>query len=175
MSMKRLGERTRALVFPSPPLKFRTSGFPQYGFKRGVERDLRPRTYTHPKPMVMISMAANGMYDEISRYGIPVQRPLARQRVMLSPRVVAYYGLIRASRGLLSTYDFDDRSLLPPVARGSPIYSACPFHRAAPGPRRTERSHATVASPPAVAFAVFASARHPQSRAYRYERGVSRG
>ena len=111
---------------------FRTSGFPQYGFKRGVGCDLRPRTYTHPKPTVLISMAANGMDDEISRSGIPVQRPLARQGVMLSPRVVAYYGLIRTSRGLPSTYGFVDRSLPLPVARGSPIYSACPFHRAAP-------------------------------------------
>ena len=50
MSMKRLGGRTRARVFPSPPLKFRTAGFPQYGFKRGVARDLRPKTYTRAKP-----------------------------------------------------------------------------------------------------------------------------
>src|SRR5436189_1886099 len=98
MSMKRLGERARALVFPSPPLKFRTSGFPQYGFKRGVGCDLRPRTYTHPKPTVLISMAANGMDDEISRSGIPVQRPFARQG-LLSPLVVSYYCLIRTSRG----------------------------------------------------------------------------
>ena len=50
VSMKRLGGRTRAPVFPSPPLKFRTVGFPQYGFKRGVTRDLRPWTYTRAKP-----------------------------------------------------------------------------------------------------------------------------
>ena len=29
--------------FPLPPLKFRTAGFPQYGFKWTVNRDLRPR------------------------------------------------------------------------------------------------------------------------------------
>ena len=34
----------------------------------------------------------------------PVQRPLARQRVMLSRRVIAYYGLIRNSRPLPSIY-----------------------------------------------------------------------
>ena len=33
-----------------------------------------------------------------------VQRPLARQRVMLSRRVIAYYGLIRASRSLPPAY-----------------------------------------------------------------------
>lgn len=32
------------------------------------------------------------------RQGVPVQRPLARQLVMLSSRVIAYYGLICASR-----------------------------------------------------------------------------
>jgi hypothetical protein len=29
------------LTFPAPPLKFRTVGFPQYGFKRNFHRDLR--------------------------------------------------------------------------------------------------------------------------------------
>jgi len=51
MSMKHPVDALPARVFPSPPLKFRTAGFPQYGFKRDVESDLRHRTtYTHPKP-----------------------------------------------------------------------------------------------------------------------------
>jgi hypothetical protein len=29
------------ILFPLPPLKFRTAGFPQYGFKPDVCRDLR--------------------------------------------------------------------------------------------------------------------------------------
>ncbi len=41
----------------------------------------------------------------------PVQRPLARQRVMLSRRVNAYYDLIRNSRPLPATYGFVDGSL----------------------------------------------------------------
>ena len=40
-------------VFPPPPLKFRTVGFPQYGFKREVHDDLRAanqaRAYTARK------------------------------------------------------------------------------------------------------------------------------
>jgi hypothetical protein len=28
-------------VFSPPPLKFRTAGFPQYGFKQEFDRDLR--------------------------------------------------------------------------------------------------------------------------------------
>jgi hypothetical protein len=31
------------LAFPAPPLKFRTVGFPQYGFKREFNQDLHPR------------------------------------------------------------------------------------------------------------------------------------
>jgi hypothetical protein len=31
-------------VVPSPPLKFRTAGFPQYGFKREVDADLHEFT-----------------------------------------------------------------------------------------------------------------------------------
>ena len=49
------------IVFSPPSLKFRTAGFPQYGFKREVRRDLRPGdalTYTRRqcvrgKPMVL--------------------------------------------------------------------------------------------------------------------------
>src|SRR6266478_7010033 len=35
-----------------------------------------------------------------------IQRPLARHRVMLSRRVIAYYGLIRPSESLPATYEF---------------------------------------------------------------------
>jgi hypothetical protein len=45
MSIKRLGGRTCELgMFPPPPLKFRTVGFPQYGFKLDISHgDLRQR------------------------------------------------------------------------------------------------------------------------------------
>ncbi len=98
----------------------------------------------------------------------PVQRPLARQRVMLSPRVNAYYGLIRNSQSLPSTYDLYDESLsyglvwtgierLPNLLRVS-IPSVPPYV-----PRRTKRLHSTVTSSLIIAFALFAQARHPQS------------
>ena len=41
MSIKRLGDALVSSVFPAPPLKFRTAGFPQYGFKQEFDRDLR--------------------------------------------------------------------------------------------------------------------------------------
>ena len=57
-----------------------------------------------------------------------VQRPLARRRVILSRQVIAYYGLIRASRSLSPSYVLRQRVFADwPGPRGSPIYSACPF------------------------------------------------
>ena len=98
----------------------------------------------------------------------PVQRPLARQRVMLSPRVIAYYGLIRNSQPLPSTYGLYDGSLsyglvwtgierLPNLLRAS-IPSVPPYV-----PRRTKQLHSTVTSLLILAFATSAQARHPQS------------
>ena len=66
-----------------------------------------------------------------------IQRPLARQRVMLSRRVIAYYGLIRDSESLSATYGFAAESAAPKEiglgwgSRGSPIYSAGLCSRAA--------------------------------------------
>ena len=42
-----------------------------------------------------------------------IQRPLARQRVLLSRRVIAYYGLIRDSESLPATYGFAAESAAP--------------------------------------------------------------
>ena len=66
-----------------------------------------------------------------------IQRPLARHRVMLSRRVIAYYGLIRDSESLPATYEFAAESAAPKEigfgweSRGSPIYSAELCSRAA--------------------------------------------
>ena len=107
----------------------------------------------------------------------PVQRPLALQRVMLSPRVIAYYGLIRNSRPLPPIYVLYDGSLpyghvwagierLPNLLRMS--LSTVPPS----GPRRAERLPTTVPSPPVLAFALSARARHPQPHARRFSRGL---
>jgi hypothetical protein len=66
-----------------------------------------------------------------------IQRPLARHRVMLSRRVIAYYGLIRVSGFLPTTYGFAAEAAAPKdiglgwESRGSPIYSAGLCSRAA--------------------------------------------
>ena len=98
----------------------------------------------------------------------PVQRPLARRRVMLSLQVIAYYGLIRNSQPLPSTYGLYDGSLsyglvwtgierLPNLLRAS-VSSVPPYV-----PRWTKRLHMTVTSSLILAFALSAQARHPQS------------
>jgi hypothetical protein len=60
-----------------------------------------------------------GSYDPIgtvaSNRNASVQRPLARQRVMLSLQVNAYYGLIRASASLPVTYGFVPGLLRPRI------------------------------------------------------------
>jgi len=120
-------------------------------------------------------MAASGRQSEIRRtdpssrgpwLAVGLCCPVGSRRTMASSEpLAASCWLMASSTGLCVLL----------VARGSPIYSACLSHRAISGPRRTERLHETVASPFTVAFAVFAAARHPQSRAFRSQRGVSRG
>jgi hypothetical protein len=96
-------------TFPPPPLKFRTAGFPQYGLKSTFLRDLHgrrtPATYTRTtvrRPAatgipLQGNRRANAAWVSESRRTLSIQRPLARQRVVVSRRVSAYYGLIRAS------------------------------------------------------------------------------
>jgi hypothetical protein len=106
----------------------------------------------------------------------PVQRPLALRGVMLSPQVIAYYGLIRNSQPLPSTYELYDGSLpyglvwagierLPNFLRMS--LSSVPSYV----PRRTKWLHMVVPSPLVVAFAISAQARHPHAHARRFSRG----
>jgi hypothetical protein len=106
----------------------------------------------------------------------PVQRPLARQWVMLSHRVIAYYGLIRNSRPLPSIYELYDGSLpyglvwagierLPNLLHVS--LSTVPPSV----PRRAGRLPMAVASPSVIAFAESAPARHPQPHTRRFSCG----
>ena len=95
-----IAEREDIIVFSLSPLKFRTAGFPQYGFKRDVDADLRRNdpTYTATQSVRSIPVAPRGMCGGSDFPDVLVQRPLARQPVMLSGGVSAYYGLIRATR-----------------------------------------------------------------------------
>ena len=106
----------------------------------------------------------------------PVQRPLARRRVVLSRRVVAYYGLIRGSGVLPTPYVLRRRVFVASAATPARLTRAAavaerqrfpnlscvsvasvPF----PIPRRIGR-RATVLTPSVGAFALFPGARHPR-------------
>jgi hypothetical protein len=107
---------------------------------------------------------------------VPVQRPLALRRVMLSLQVFADYGLIRNSHPLLPIYGLYGRSLpyglvwaegerLPNLLRLS--LSTVPPSV----PRWTGGVPSTVSSPSALAFTISAQVRHPHAHARRFPRG----
>ena len=87
-----------------------------------------------------------------------IQRPLARHRVMLSRRVIADYGLMRASESLPAAYGFAAGAAAPKEnglrweSRGSPIYSAGLCSRAASHTPATRRVRLTVSSSSVLAF-----------------------
>ena len=109
--MKRLGGRTPHACVSLSPSKIPYVGFSPVRLQ--TRRQARPSSddLYAPQAIASPSYGPCGQDVGLGCEGVPVQRPLARQRVLLSRRVIAYYGLIRASRGLLSPYDFDDRSL----------------------------------------------------------------
>ncbi len=119
MSLKRLGGRTCRTYVSSSPSKIPYVGFSPVRLQTGI----RPRpshhdprlkrktrihhvarsTYTRPMPRFCAPVARR----HVRRGGClsePVQRPLAHPRVLLSRRIVAYYGLIRNSRPLPPAY-----------------------------------------------------------------------
>jgi hypothetical protein len=117
-------------------------------------------------------MALAGMYVGVFALNVPVQRPLARRRVMLSRQVIAYYGLIRASRPLPPIYELFGGSLPYGRDREVPQFTLRVLLSVPPPvPRRTGRLQVVVASPSVVAFAQSARARHPLAHASRFARG----
>jgi len=108
-------------TFPSPPLKFRTAGFPQYGFKASMSdsaflqvRSLKPalgiRSLTHSLLLPFARFHPNGSPGSVSKTvgastcrcsgglsSLP-QGSLAPDRVMLSQSIIAYYSPMRHSR-----------------------------------------------------------------------------
>jgi hypothetical protein len=93
---------------------------------------------------------------------------LARHRVMLSRRVVAYYGLIRASESLPATSAYVTRAAAPKEKTASGGESEGPqitpldcARVPTPIPRWPRRVPMTVASAPVLAFAMVSRARRP--------------
>ena len=168
-----VGTRTQgAFVFLPPPLKFRTAGFPQYGFKREIRTAtfaaLQDDLYAALAP-VLTPWSPEGhlCYWAGAIIRIPlVHRPLARQRVLLFRRVSAYYGLIRASRLLPPIYGLDGGSLpflLVRARRKRVPNLLCLSLSSVPSsvPRQTRRLLLAVTSSPALASPKLVVGRHP--------------
>ena len=167
--------RLQTRIQPQPsPARYGLSARPTYTHTLRIYMRLKPFDSGGRHNLRSRAVAQAGL--PTLKKNNPVQRPLALQRVMLSPQVIAYYGLIRNSRPLPPIYLLYDGSLpyghvwagierLPNLLRMS--LSTVPPS----GPRRAERLPTTVPSPPVLAFAISARARHPQPHARRFSRG----
>jgi hypothetical protein len=110
-----------------------------------------------------------------------VHRPLARQQVLLSCQVFAYYGLIRASQLLPPIYALDGGPLPGTLAQARaerfPNLLCLSLSSVPPSlPRQTERLLLAIPSSPTLAFPWFAKGRHLHCHAIRSRHGLrSRG
>jgi hypothetical protein len=202
LSIKRSRRRTGSTCVCGSPSKIPYSGFSPVRLQTGIpprpspwlgRLSARPaypapaRIYTWLKPQSQRRAFPSlpGLpYPDLRPSGTPlllrdppVQRPLARQRVMLSLRVTAYYGLMRDSRFPSPIYVLDDEAppdvldwvgteRFPNLLRLS-VSSVPPSV-----PRQTERLHSAVASSPTAAFPVLATGRRLHCHANRFSRDL---
>jgi hypothetical protein len=75
-----------------------------------------PRNTRSPKGLP-VRDPFGSMWHDPQQLHQSIQRPLARHRVLLSRRVVASYGLIRASESLPATYEFAAEAATPKESR----------------------------------------------------------
>ena len=169
MSMKHPGRCTPRARVSLSPSKIPYDGFSPVRLQTG--RQVRPSAShalyalqaTAAHPMAPKGRCASWVGRLSS--GPPVQRPFARQRVVLSRSLKRYYGLICASRSLPPIYCLRRRVFAcRPAPRGSPLYSTCVCQRAA---FRTpaDRAALAVPAPPIQAFVEFVTTQHPHFRA----------
>ena len=161
-------ETRLAIVFPRPPLKFRTAGFPQYGFKRKLRGDLR-RTC----PFGLYATRVRECWGTVTGphgASITARDPRRAQSIpsrgpWLASRLCCPAGsqLTMASSEPLASV----RRLIFFVRRTAwlrvgPQFKQLIFsHMPSLGPRWTGRMP-TVAIPSALVFATLPRARHPQ-------------
>jgi hypothetical protein len=167
-------------AFPSPPLKFRTAGFPQYGFKAS----LSDRTFPHPDAVKCaphiptprpglcrpsLASATTRRCGSVStpggastsrcargRASLP-QGSLAPVRVVLSRSLLAYYDPIRQSRRHAAT------------SRASRLYAAPSLCGSAEATRETFPTFAAVLSTRAADRTPVGPRRRPVVFAPRYQ------
>ena len=173
-------------MFSPPPLKFRTAGFPQYGFKRKFNRDLRTTVRVKcgriPPAMALIrgqkpstEPAAHRREPWGSRDLLQAGQRSGQHQAIPSRGPWLASGLCCPARSMLTMTSseplpstrqlMDSLSSLQPRLRreregpqfNRRVCSCVP----SPGPRWTGRLQLAVASPTVLAFANFAVARHP--------------
>ena len=174
-------------VFPPPPLKFRTAGFPQYGFKSDLDRNLRRRARARrlicsqkSRRCAPVALAGNPSLGTVHGVSAGTVRsrgpwlasglccPAGSLLTMASSEALGpSIGFMNYPDGLCRRRLFCRRR---PGSRDSPIYSACPSVRAV---SRTPSDWAGLGCGCSAhaAFAISVSARHPKSHASRFTRG----
>ena len=158
-------------MFPPPPLKFRTVGFPQYGFKRQVDADLRGKKSIDTTPQ---SASTNPCGPRGHVIGTAL-RTLSSRDPWLTDRLYCPAGSMRtmASSEPLLTAERLIFFVHPALrSRVGPQFNlrVCSY-MPSPLPRWTDREQTTVTSPTTLVFAVSAEARHPHAAARWFSRG----
>jgi len=170
-------------VFPLPSLKFRTAGFPQYGFKSALGRNLRRAAHAAPlicgqksrfrAPVALAGKPSRGTVSGVAGGTVRSRGPwlacglccpAGSMLTMASSEALARSGrFMDYPAGLCP----DDSG---PGSRDSPIYSACPSVRAV---SRTPSDQAGLGcgGSARAALAIFVLARHPNAHASRFARG----
>ena len=168
-------------AFPSPPLKFRTAGFPQYGFKSALGRNLRRRAHTRR----LICGQKSRRYAPIALAGNPSRRTFSGAPALTvrsrGPWLAS--GLFCPAGSSLTTASSEalgpsrrfmhyPAGLCPcgPESRDSPIYSTCPSLRAV-SHTPSDRAGLGCGLSARAALAISAPARHPNVHASRFTRG----
>jgi len=165
----RRGAPPRWRPFPAPPLKFRTAGFPQYGFKPAIRRRPSPiRAYTPPwkEPFAPdpLRVSRNRIKDpsgirsvgpstDPEALGSPAGYSVPPGHRLLWPHPRLCGSLASLSSSSCERFESQSFPNLPCTSLGTVPSSV---------PRRPGWLRLTVSSPAALAFAIFVVARQPQ-------------
>ena len=168
-SFKRLRNALRPSVFSPPSLKFRTAGFPQYGFKRKLHGDLRRMSR-----FGLYAAKVRGGWGTVTGpqgAGITARGPRQAQAIpSRGPWLASRLCCPARSRLTMTSSEplASIRRLIFFVRRTARVRVGPQFKRLictympSPGPRWTGWVP-TDASPTALVFAILPEARHPQS------------
>jgi len=183
------------LAFPAPPLKFRTAGFPQYGFKRNtpprpspVDQKVKRMTripsfpmnlyaavvHLRPSPVALRLQEQSGGPFRPEALGSPAGCAVPPGRRLLRPHPplsASPPGLFISSRRVFVLRSDSDGY------REVPQFTPRVSHTVPSSVPRQSNGAPTVSSPPALAFTLSVGARHLQNLPRRVPRGIrcSRG